>query len=240
MRFTLTAVLLLAAPISGPSRAAVILETAAPGPTPFGSGATALGSHQWMAARFSLDTRTRITRVGGHLRGAGTNDLNTLFAAVVTLDGPEAKPFLGTTTDPSAGIDLNDVVAHTVFDLPSYASTHVTLPLTMTIEPGDYALVFGSGLFGATGSGAMPGNNPARLDQLSLLGWWETFNIPSTGERLWQWNDQTDVFSGQTRRFVVEGFAVPELASSTAFALSALIIASARRRWQVLSSKSYA
>lgn len=212
-------------------QAAMILETASPGPTPFSSGATAIGS-PWMAARFVVSEPTQITSVGGHLRGTSTNgDTNTLFAAILELDNSTAFPYDGLITDRLAGIKDEDVVAHTIFNLPTYASQHISLPLSVIVSPGDYALVFGSGLFGATGSGAMPANNPANLDQLSLMGWWESIYRPSTGERLWRWNNQNFVYQGNARRFIVEGFAVPEpstLATISMALLAAMAFARSR------------
>ena len=39
---------------------------------------------------------------------------------------------------------------------PPFPSDDVSTPLSATLVPGNYALVFGSGLFGATGEGALP------------------------------------------------------------------------------------
>lgn len=218
-------------------QAAIILETASPGPTPFVAGATSIGS-QWMAARFKVSEPTRITSVGGHLRGTSTNGgTNMLFAAIVELEHFTAFPYNGLTTDRLAGIRDEDVVAHTIFNMPTYTSQNISLPLFVTLSPGDYALVFGSGLFGTTGSGSMPENNPANLGQLSLMGWWESIYRPSTGERLWRWNNQNSVYQGNTRRFVVEGFSVPEPGALTTIAMALLTgMAFVHRRYQTKHS----
>jgi hypothetical protein len=200
--------------------AAILLETAQPGPTPavtFGDG---LYTTQWMGARFEVMQRTRITSVGGHLWGAEPGP-NTLFAAIVALSGPASVPYTGTSTDPYVGLPSQTVLAHTVFDLPSYQSSHITLPLSVTVDQGTYALVFGSGLYGATGFGAMPRNNPSSPGTASFFGWWES------GFRTWSWNEHFG--SALTARFVVEGDAVPEPSCCLLVPIAGLALVSLRR-----------
>ncbi|MCZ6581745.1 MAG: HYR domain-containing protein, partial [Thaumarchaeota archaeon] len=45
---------------------------------------------------------------------------------------------------------VSEVVASTVFTPPGRVSSDVSVPLSVTLPPGDYALIFGSGLFGST------------------------------------------------------------------------------------------
>jgi hypothetical protein len=200
--------------------AAILLETAQPGPTPSVISGDGLYTSQWMGARFEVTQRTRITSVGGHLWGAEPGP-NTLFAAIVALSGPTGVPFTGTSSDPSVGLPPQTVVAHTVFDLPSYQSSHITLPLTVTVDPGTFALVFGSGLYGATGFGAMPRNNPTNPGPESYFGWWES------GFHSWSWNQLFD--SALTARFVVEGVAVPEPSGYLLGAVAGLALVSRSR-----------
>jgi len=81
----------------------------------------------------------------------------------VELSGPvpAGSPFTG-----------GEVLASTVFT-PGLASSDVSVPLSVTLPPGDYAIIFGSGLLGATaGIGAMAQNNvvtPAGSG--SYFGW---------------------------------------------------------------------
>jgi hypothetical protein len=44
--------------------------------------------------------------------------------------------------------------------MPSGLSAEVLVPLSVTLKPGDYLLVFGSGLLGATGEGSLTTVNP--------------------------------------------------------------------------------
>jgi hypothetical protein len=118
---------------------------------------------QYLGARFSLASTANVTDVGGHLFGNGDG---SLFAAILQLSAPGAlpsgNPFDGTT------------LATTTF-LPPVSSADVSIPLSVTLGPGDYALVFGSGWFGATGSGRMPNNNvdlpPASYFYWNALPW---------------------------------------------------------------------
>ena len=72
-----------------------------------------------------------------------------LFGAIVAMNGhlPSGSPLS----------DL-EVLASTTFSSPG-PSSDVTVPLSVALAPGDYALIFGSGLFGATGRGYMPFTN---------------------------------------------------------------------------------
>ena len=128
-------------------RADTIFESATMGtPGQDGLDGYQLGA-QYLGARFSLATTVDVTSVGGHIFG---NDDGMLFAAIVQLFGPGALP----SGNPFDGSTL----ASTTF-LPPLLSADIIIPLGVTLGPGDYALVFGSGQFGATGSGRMPNNN---------------------------------------------------------------------------------
>ena len=191
---------------SSPLQATIILETASPGPAPSGSFGTVLASYQFIGARFTLNQPMQIDSIGGHLRGTGT-----LFGAIVSLSSPTALPSGGPF---AAGV----VKATVVFNAPS-PSAQMTIPLPVLLEPGSYALVYGSGLFGATGSGSLVRNNIDIPAQSSTLGWFES--TPGS----WRWNNLTD--SAQTaRRLVIEGHAVPE-PSSVALVIAGLVTCAA-------------
>ncbi|MFQ5591019.1 MAG: hypothetical protein ACE5HE_07655, partial [Phycisphaerae bacterium] len=108
-------------------------------------------------------TRTvEVSAVGGHLTMHEGFEGLTLFAAIVVLSDPAALPV-------GAPLDEGEVVASTVFDA-GRPSSDVRVPLAATLDPGAYALIFGSGLFGATGVGGMPLNN-ADLPGASYFFW---------------------------------------------------------------------
>jgi hypothetical protein len=86
--------------------------------------------------------------------------------------------------------------------------------LQLRLDPGWYALVFGSGLFGATGRGAAVLNNPDIGDPSYIA-----FQ-PGPG---FGWDNLSSLF--RNFRFVVEGRVVPEpSASGFAFTVSLLLL----------------
>ncbi len=129
-------------PVRG-AGAAVLYESATMG-APGRTGGVSVGA-QLVGARFHLDTTAIVASVGGHV-GRSTG---TLFAAIVALGGafPAGAPLAG-----------GEVMASAVF-APDSPSSDVTVPLAVTLAPGSYALVLGSSLFGASGTGYMPADN---------------------------------------------------------------------------------
>ena len=100
-------------------------------------------------------------------------------------------------------LSTNDVLANTMLTFPE-SSAEVRGDLRLTLQPGWYALVFGSGLFGASGRGAavrnnLDINNPSYIISQQVIpgdGWinLEVFPIEPEGNL----------------RFVVEGAIIPE------------------------------
>jgi hypothetical protein len=74
-----------------------------------------------------------------------------------------------------------ETLATVVFQ-PAFPSTELLVPLSVALEPGAYALVFGSDLFGATGNGAIPNSSdqadipPTTIDSYIFYG------IPGPGQ----------------------------------------------------------
>jgi hypothetical protein len=165
------------------AQADVIYESAELGPTGIIIGAR-VEPAQFLGARFHIDQTVQVTAVGGHLTMHTGHGGQELFAAIVGLTDPDTLPL-------GAPFDAGEVLASTIFD-PGSPSSDVRVPLSVTIAPGDYGLIFGSGLFGAAGEGGMPLNN-ADLPEASYFFW--------NGNA---WVD--DPFSGA--RFVVEGMVV--------------------------------
>ena len=91
-------------------------------------------------ARFQLTTSVRTTSIGGHFVGDGT-----LFGAVVELNDSDDFP-------DSEDLSTPDVLGATLLTFTD-PSSEVSGDLSLTLLPGDYALVFGGALFGATGGG---------------------------------------------------------------------------------------
>jgi hypothetical protein len=146
--------------------------------------------------RFQLNTPVVTTHVGGHFVGRPDAD-PSFFGAIVRLDGESDFPN-------SADLSTPDVCGATLLTFPN-VSAEVFGELNLFLEPGWYALVFGSGLFNATGAGASLRNNidvgsPDYIGFQLGFGW---------GERA----------SQDDKRFLVFGNIVPE---PTALILSAI------------------
>ena len=135
---------------SGYLRGEVLLETSLPGLTNGGNG---LHADKFLGARFTLDERTLVTGIGGHVKGSSAGD-RTLFFAVVPTHGPGFFP---------SDTNLTEAVFSTVVTAPfndvgpyPYQVPDTVVPVSLVLEAGTYGLVIGSGLFGATGNGWMP------------------------------------------------------------------------------------
>jgi hypothetical protein len=134
-----------------------VLETAPRGFTSGGSGILPIdglpdGYFSFLGAHFTLTSKTHITAVGGHIKGWGYQD-RTMFIAIVPLGEGNTLP----------DVRLKDAVFAVVVEAPfndegpypqpvpdTLVETHLVLPA------GEYLVIIGSGLFGATGSGWMP------------------------------------------------------------------------------------
>jgi len=135
----------------GAVRGAVLFESATLGPTGVTGGEVPGVDHaQYLGARFHLDHDVKVQSVGGHFMGL----THQYFAAIVPLSGPDALP---------TGIPYVDFASTFLgaasFSTP-FASVDILVPLSVSLAPGDYGLVFGAGEFGTSGSGGMPRNNP--------------------------------------------------------------------------------
>jgi len=186
----------------------VILETASMGST-CNCGGIAIQSSQFLGSRFHIEDAMTITRVGGHLTSGQNGAGGEIFAAIVQLAGPDAFP---------AGLPFapGEVLATTLIPVPVGLSADVRVPLSVTLQPGDYLLVFGSGLFGATGEGSLTTVNPALSEPV--------FPVYNANNQEPSWVDYPITALGQTNRtmrLVVEavqadgdGDGVPDVSDS--------------------------
>lgn len=118
---------------------------------PAGPGGSSVFDRQFLGARFFVSEPTETTRIGGHF----TNTLD-IFGAVVRLSSAADFP-------DSADLSTTDVLgAARIFSWspPFNTGTNIfSAPLSVDLQPGWYALVFGSGLFGtqlSSWGGSMP------------------------------------------------------------------------------------
>lgn len=109
-----------------------------------------VGADQFLGWRFQLDAPLQVTDIGGHFYGFNSE----IFGTIVSLSSPNAFP----QENPS---ELEKVsLASTTFSIINNGNPNSSVffltPLSITLKPGNYALIFGSGLFGASGEEAMP------------------------------------------------------------------------------------
>jgi hypothetical protein len=124
---------------------AVVLESAAMG-SPGRFGGTSITTSQYVGWRFETSETLAVDHVGGHLLSF-PDEPGDIFVAIVRLQSINSVPM-------GAPFTQEEIVATTTFR-PPFPSAEVFTPLSATLMPGSYSLVFGTGLFGATGSGAI-------------------------------------------------------------------------------------
>jgi hypothetical protein len=111
-----------------------------------------IGTNQFLGWRFQLTNPLQVTDIGGHLASRSNFGNGEIFGAIISLSNsnaiPQGEPF-------KLGEVPGQVLATTSFN-PGFPSRDVTVPLFVTLNPGNYALIFGTGLFGASGYGFMP------------------------------------------------------------------------------------
>jgi len=104
-----------------------------------------ISNTQFIGASFSISQATRVDAIGGHFNNfehhTGSGLGGEVFGAIVSL-GSNGLP-AGSMTS------LAGVLAHKVFTPQSGVDSQVSIDVTL--QPGQYGLVFGSGLFGASG-----------------------------------------------------------------------------------------
>jgi len=177
----------------------VLYESATLGPTGINGGAT-IGhttTNSWqLGCRFSLTETAQITAVGGHIGNFSLDNGHLdpdaeIYAAIVELDSPSSFPsFLPSEIETHALAAVTFIPGDT-----SASSADLRVPLSILLEPGNYALIFGTGLFGVDGMAAMALNNPV------LPG--ASFFSGLTSDH---WNPTST--DPQDMRFVVEGYTV--------------------------------
>jgi hypothetical protein len=169
---------------SGPARGGVILETATLGPNP--QPAIGVAGLQWVGARFSISQTTHVDEIGANLAG-----VSTLFGAIVPLSGPNGLPAFAPSQIQSFAL------ASTVFGVTLTIQDY-SAPLSVTLAPGDYGVVFGVGPFGSLGAANLTsGNIPT-----AQASFFNALNVISDS-----WHDQP-TFTGL--RIFVLGTSVPE------------------------------
>ena len=127
------------------SRAMPVFESATLGSTGV-FGGVIINEECFIGTRFEVNTTITTESIGGHFSG-----FDFIFGSIVELDGFSDFPN-------SLDMSTPDVLGATLIS-PTFPSEEVKGNLPLTLAPGIYALVFGSGLFGANGVAWAPVNN---------------------------------------------------------------------------------
>lgn len=188
MRLSTYAGLLILTVVAGLSypasvRAGLIHESALLGDTGQWSGYS-LGS-QYLGSRFSVDRPVRVEAVGGHVFGSPEGAI--LFSAIVSLSSADALP---------SGMPFDETTMAVALFTPPCPSRDILIPMSVRLNPGYYALVFGGEQFGAFGEGALAFNNIDIPGHASYFRW-------DPEDQEWRNSSQGK------KRFVVIGSVVP-------------------------------
>ncbi|QEG33634.1 hypothetical protein [Bythopirellula goksoeyrii] len=154
-------------------------------------GGTAIQASEYVGWRLTTSAPLTVEQVGGHMY-AIPDQTGEVFAALVRLASlssmPEGSPFTE-----------SELIAKATFR-PNFPSDDFLTPLSATLIPGSYALVFGTGLFDATGgAGLINGVDQAYIpptSKSSYISW----RVPSSGSSA-DWHP----IQAENMRFVIVG-----------------------------------
>ena len=169
-----------------------------------------ISSTQFIGGRFELTSVAQITGIGGHFfTPPGSN--GQMFGVLIQLDSLSSLP----TGDPFDSTDLSRIVLSTVVTVSSSSSVDYIFPVSVTLQPGFYGIIFGKGLFGASSDGVVGAAQGENLS--STYMYWNDGNTPG-------WSNG----GFPTARLTVYGV-VPEPSGALLFILAAAILASVFR-----------
>jgi hypothetical protein len=192
-----------------PSFAFTVYETGALGPTGLTSNIGAgIYSDQFIGVRFAVNSDVTTTAVGGHFGTQSFVGNNQFFGAIVALSGPSDFP-------DSADLSTPDVLGATLLTFPG-PSADISAPLSVSLAPGNYALIFGTGLFGATGEGGGAAFNNNMIGVPDFISY----------RTLDQWN----VATIDGARFFITGIPEPNTAVLILMAFTQMILTRRRIR----------
>lgn len=128
------------------TQADVIFQSAPDGPNVgvvFGANV-----NQIAGVRFSVSNPVIVKSIGGDFEVRGS-----IFGAIIQLSGPTDFP------DGWNPLNSDDILGHTLITLNQNTPSDVTANIgPILLNPGEYAVVFGSYQFGATGDGSVWGS----------------------------------------------------------------------------------
>ena len=162
--------------------------------------------------RFQLDQPVITEQIGGHFVSGSSG---TFFGAIVELED-------GNDTPDSFDFSTSDFLGATILTFP-VPSDEVFGNLTLSLNPGWFALVFGSGLFGTNGDGGAVRNGTDIGTPSYIVA------QPFSGVSVWV--DSTSDLPNH--RFVVNGQIVPEAATIALSSVASFFILICRRSFKV-------
>lgn len=182
------------AAVSGVCRAETILfESGMLGPTGLAQGevpGTNVRPGVINGVRFELSEPVKVDEIGGHFVGELGG---SFFGAIVQLDSESDFPNSG-------DLSSSDVLDTADLNFPTL-SAETFGEVDVQLEPGWYAVLFGSGLFDTLGAGVAPRNNPD-IGNPDYIGFQEGIG--------WHRLGLTGTVPFVDHRFVLKGQVVPE------------------------------
>jgi VCBS repeat-containing protein len=130
----------IAAALSDDDSIQTFFESATLGNTGSTSAVVHVNHGQFLGVRFEVTSAVAASGIGGHFV-TRFGDTNQMFAAIVALSGPDDFP-------DTANLSSADVVGSTLITVSS-PSDEYSAPIDVDLEPGWYALVFGTGILGS-------------------------------------------------------------------------------------------
>lgn len=134
-----------------PLQADPVVYASATRPAPGTGGGLHFTETNFIGVKFQVDAATTTSAIGGYFYARDAGD-SLVFGALVALSGADDLP-------DSADLSTPDVLGTTLISLNGTPADRRG-PLSHSLQPGTYAVVFGSGLFGATGNGIMVFSTP--------------------------------------------------------------------------------
>jgi hypothetical protein len=168
---TFAAILFSLLSITAPTRAATIYATNDGGPW-LGGGGPSIDDSQYFGVDFTITSTSQVTGIGGSII-VDLRNVGSIFGAIL--------PLVGSTPFPNSPSELEASALAGLTLIPT-STPDAFASLSLTLEPGNYALVFGGGTqanpgpFGANGRAAAVGledtNMSAPVYIASIGGVW--------------------------------------------------------------------
>jgi hypothetical protein len=216
----LPGLLVLAMLAGAPARADLIFQSATTvltGPITTGVGGIETDEIYYSGVNFFIPTTTIVSAIGGNFAAVISGGNNEIFGAIVPVTGQNAPPV---PPDLSSGVLGTTLITLNVGRLDILSGT-----LNLTLSPGWYAELFGSGQFGATAG--------LTLAAVTLNGQPDTSNgIVTYALRQ---SDGMQFLQAPGARYFVLGTIVPEPSSAVvSLGLAALIAVACRLKMKRL------